>query len=438
MPAVPLFCVAGNPLGSLMVSAGGAELKIKRLDLSGVKLHSLDPRLLTALPHLHSLNLSRAGLQHLQWTPSQVSGAALRELDLRAGVTEELPRGVLRGFPHLQLVFADTFHWCCPSQLPPSFDLNHCHVTRDDVSSCDDLLGSVTYRATVASLATLALLGNVVSLTVRVCVGRSWRLSSGGVVLTHLSVADLGTGLYLAILGLADRLLTGQYVWQDVAWRRGAVCQLAGVLALSCRHAATFFTAVLTLHRCLQRYPALTPRLTLVKVKVVCVMVWASSLLLTTVPLMAGWRVYGQQALCLPLPHNPPTPTPSTESQYTYGVMVLLQLIVLALSCVCAAACAACSRVSRLKLVSNTHCPKDDQFLLLGSLSCGLLYTLACVVPTDRNSEGQAAAHTALVFFGAVASGAVDPYLHLYGVRAERRERIKEERLMKIIGRARL
>ena len=438
MPQLTVLFLAGNPLTSVFFLPSASSFKmqnVRTLDLSRVESPLVVPSLFLAFPTVHTLNLSHCGLDLLQWNSSDLLASSLQGLDLRGSTITEFPRDSLRGFLRLQLLWTDNFKLCCPSVLPVGFDLNRCHATPDDVSSCDNLLGSVTYRATVAVLATLSLLGNVVSLTVRVCVRSTWRLSSSGVVLTHLSVADLGMGLYLATLGLADRLLAGHYVWQDVAWRRGAVCQLAGVLATSCRHAATFFITILSLDCCLPRCRTLVPRLTPAKVRVMCVVVWATSCLLASVPLMSRRVFFGQQALCVPLP---PVREDSLESSYVYGVMVLVTLVMFAFCSVCHVVSGVLSKAKTHKVINKNACTDDSQFVQLGSLASGFLYTVACLAPPDSHAGSQKAAHTALVYFGFLVSCATNPYLHLYGVRAERSKRIKEERLMRIVNRARV
>ena len=438
MPRLTVVFLAGNPLTSVFEVSAGYNTQFRRihmLDLSRVDLYTFDPSLFTVFPELHTLNLSHSGVDLLHWNSSQMSVASLQELDLRGNVIAEFSRDVLRGCVQLQLLLTDNFKLCCPSVLPPAFDLNHCHARQDDVSSCDDLLGSVTYRGTVGVLAVLALLGNVASLTMRVCVRSTWRLSSGDVVLTHLSVADLGMGLYLATLGLADHLLAGNYVWQDNTWRRGTVCQLAGVLALSCRHAATFFITLLSLDRCLHGCRSLVFHLMPSKVKIICVVVWASGLVLTVVPLMSEWRFFGQQALCVPLPHKRDS---SLESHYAFGTMALLHLVMFVVSSVCEVVHGACSRVTKCSVMYKDTCVNVSQFLMFGSLVSGFVYTIVCLVPTYSHTDRQKATHTALVYFGSVVSCAMNPYLHLYGVRVQRAKRIKEERLMRIAKRARV
>ena len=436
MPQLTDLFLAGNPLISVFTVSFSSSFRsqtMRTVDLSRVKQPFVVPSLFEVFPSLHALNLSYSGMGLLQWNSSDLLEPSLRELDLRGGVITELPKHLLRGFSDLELLFTDSFKLCCPIVLPPGFDLNRCHTTPDDVASCDNLLGSFRYRVTVAVLAALSLLGNVVSLTVRVCRGSTWRVSNGGVVLTHLSVSDLGMGLYLATLGLADRLLTDHYVMQDDAWRRGVVCQMAGALALSCRLSATFFTTILSLDRLFHRFPILYQYLTPAKVRVVCMLVWATSLLLATVPIMAQWLFYGMTVMCISLPH---IKDDSVESSYAYGVMAFFGLALFTMCSVCVVACHLLNKVRISNVTKKNSCNNDIQFVQLFSLASGFLYTSACLVPTNSNNENQMAVHTALIFFGSVVSCAMNPYLHLFGVRLERSKRIKEERLLRIVKRA--
>ena len=434
MSELTVLFLAANPLTSVFefFSSSSSDLrKMSILDLSQTHIHSIHSSLFIVFPSLQTLNLSHSHVKMLLWNHSQMAVASLRALDLRGCSIADFPSGILKGVISLQLLYADNFKVCCSSVLRPGFDLNRCHTAPDDVSSCDNLLGSVTFRATVAVLATLSLLGNVVSLTVRVCVGRMWRQSSGGVVLTHLSVADLGTGLYLATLGLADHLLAGQYVWQDNAWRRGVVCHFTGVLAKSCRHAATFFISILSFNHSLHRFPTLATCLTPTKMKITCGAVWTISLFLTVVPLTLQLRLFGQQVLCAPLPHKI---NDSIEFKYLYGVIVIAHFTMFVLS----SSSQVVSILRNSNIMNRNQRPNDFRFVVLGSLASGFLYTVACLVPTDSYSDRQKAAHTAVVCFGSVVSSAINPYLYLYGVRVERSKRIKEERLLKIINRARV
>ena len=434
MPQVVVLFLADNPLTAAFTFTTrniSALHTLSILDLSYVKI-SVDTSLLGKFPKLHTLNLSHSGVELLQLNSTIADIPAIREIDLRGCATAGFPRDVLRGFVQLQLLHTDNFKLCCPSVLPPGFDLNHCYTTPDAVATCDHLLGSVVYRAMVGTLATLAMLSNVVSLTLRVWVIATWRLSSGDVVLTHLSVADLGMGLYLVTLALADRWMAGDYVWQDDSWREGAVCQWAGVLFVSCRHAATFFITILSLDRGLRHDRVSSPQVNPATVGKLCGLVWTFSLLLTAVPLMSNFRFLGQHRLCVPLLHKM---TDSLESHYTYGLLVIVHIVLFVLCCVCEMVGRVRGTAVKTRTMNTASCLNDSQFVIVGSLASGFLYTVASLVHSDNHTDEQEAMHTILVYFGFTISCATNPFLYLYGVRAERSKQIKGMRLQMIVNR---
>ena len=435
MPWLAVLFLAGNPLTSVfnVPTNTDTELrKLKVLDLSRIGTLSVDTSIFIKFRNLWILNLSHSGVELSQWNSSLEPASAIREVDLRGCPTRQFSRDSLREFHHLQILHTDSFQLCCPAVLPPGFDLYHCHTTPDEVVSCDNLLGSLSHRTMVGVLATLALLGNVASLTARVCVGATWLLSSGDVVLTNLSVADLGMGLYLVTIALVDRLLAGEYVWRDDSWRKGAVCQWAGVLYLSCRHATTFFISILCFGRLLHHFWGSTPKFNSTKAIMMCVVVWALSLLLSAVPLISRWQFFGQNALCVPFPH---TMNGSLESQYARAVLVLVHFLLFIVCSVCEVVSRVGGTVAQLRITQTTSGFSESQFAVMGSLASGFLYTTASLVPTHAHSDKQKAMLTALVYFGSMVSCATNPYLHLYGVRTERAKQIKEKRLLMIANR---
>ena len=122
MPQLKNLFLAGNNLTSVFKDASDSSTKVLRvstLDLSRVKLYSVETSLIMLFTNMHSLNLSHTHLQLLQWSSSQASVAPIQELDLRGSVVAEFPRDVLRGFSKLQHLFTDNFKLCCPSVLTP-------------------------------------------------------------------------------------------------------------------------------------------------------------------------------------------------------------------------------------------------------------------------------------------------------------------------------
>jgi hypothetical protein len=116
----------------------------------------------------------------------------------------------------------------------------------DEISSCDNLLRSNVYRASLAILSGLSLLGNVVVLTGRL-VFFERRAKNGFEILTvTLCLSDLLMGVYLAMIGVADRLYLGDYVWRDVQWRNSAACKTAGYLSMLSNQVSTTLCSMMS------------------------------------------------------------------------------------------------------------------------------------------------------------------------------------------------
>ena len=52
------------------------------------------------------------------------------------------------------------------------------------------------------------------------------------VFVVHLALADCVMGLYLAVIGVADQVFQGDYLWNDQSWRESPFCQVRRSLFL--------------------------------------------------------------------------------------------------------------------------------------------------------------------------------------------------------------
>ncbi|XP_070175951.1 uncharacterized protein [Littorina saxatilis] len=156
-----------NPL-SVLVSHGSVlrQLSLGHVDLSHVLLGSFNSSVLSGFPTVTTLNLSESDVTAItadgfQYTPS------LRVLDLRGSDVREYPRDVFLNHTHLRAIYADNYKLCCKDLLPEGFDQSNCHAPVDEISSCDDLLRSNSYRAFLWIFSVLSILGNLGSLVSR-------------------------------------------------------------------------------------------------------------------------------------------------------------------------------------------------------------------------------------------------------------------------------
>ena len=58
-------------------------------------------------------------------------------------------------------------------------------------------------------------------------------LSRFDVLIVNLAAADFLMGVYLAVIGAADRYYHQSFLHQDQKWRASTLCTLAGVLCLT-------------------------------------------------------------------------------------------------------------------------------------------------------------------------------------------------------------
>ncbi|KAL8597223.1 hypothetical protein ACOMHN_051536 [Nucella lapillus] len=272
-----------------------------------------------AYPELRYVDASEAGFRFQK---------SLRVLDLRGCPLETFFPGVFHGLNQLEMVYADNYKLCCSADLPDGLTADQCRAPRDEISSCDALLRTDVFRVFLVFYAVLALIGNVGSFVYRVCVERSAVKLGYEVFVTHLSMADFLMGVYLAIIGIADRVYYGNYRWNDLVWKHSVACKLAGFLSLLSSEVSAFLISLITLERLLViGFPHKSLRFNRLSAHAASLAVWLVGLLLALVPLLpfeSSWEFYSQSGICIPLPI---TRKKFGGSDYAFGVMIILNFL---------------------------------------------------------------------------------------------------------------
>jgi hypothetical protein len=161
----------------------------------------------------------------------------------------------------LRALYVSSLQLCCAQVLPDGVtDSGVCQGGNNVVSSSDHLLRSVTLRAVLAVYSVLGVAGGGVSLLLRVGVFQQRHDLTQHVLLTHLTVADVMMGLYVAIVSTSGRVYLGGYLWVDEVWRDSAVCALCGVLSVLAFLASSFFTFIITIHSLVSLFSETTSR----------------------------------------------------------------------------------------------------------------------------------------------------------------------------------
>jgi hypothetical protein len=257
-------------------------------------MEMLNVSLLSGFPGLQKLNVSGSGAVSVS-DEGFASLQELRVLDVTGCPLTTFPTAMLRALPDLQLVVAYNFKLCCPASLPDGFNTANCLAPADEISSCEALLRSNFYRVVLCVYSGLALLGNLLTFGYRLY-SRSGPSSGYVVFVAHLCVADLLMGVYLAVIGVVDRMYQGNYLWKDGEWKSSHACLTAGFLSLLSCEVSAFVVCLITLDRFLVlRFPFNTVRFRPVSAQVACCLAWCVGIGLAAVPLLpatAHWRYY--------------------------------------------------------------------------------------------------------------------------------------------------
>ncbi|KAL8610881.1 hypothetical protein ACOMHN_056736 [Nucella lapillus] len=326
---------------------------LRRLSLAFNKLLSLQAMDFSNLtfPYLHFLDLSGGStteitntsflpfpnVQHLKFYKSKLRRVLepgfnrlhkLQILDVSECPETEFYGEMFKGLSRLRTIYASKFQMCCPAVLPENFDPDHCHAPSDDVSSCEALLRADVFRAFLVMYALFALLGNFVSFVYRVFGKGVTKQLGFDIFVTHLCVADFLMGVYLAIVGIADRIYYGTYEWNSSQWKQSVACQIAGFLSLLSSEVSAFLICFITLERFLLiRFPHRNLRFTPKSALIACIVGWVVGVLFAATPFFPfspPWDFYGQTGICIPLPI---TRKVFPGSEYSFYLMIVCNFV---------------------------------------------------------------------------------------------------------------
>ena len=442
LPNLQVLLLAGNPLASVGVFSDATPSLVVRslqvLDLSATHLREVTPTMLTAFPRLRSLNLSHSGVDHVL-KGGLHAVKKLRVLDLRGCPLTQFPGDVFQGMEQLQAVYTDNYKVCCPATLPAGFNLNNCLAPFDEVSSCDALLRSDAYRVVLSAFSALALVGNVGGALVRAFVFTSSSKSGFAVMVTHLSVSDFLMGVYLAIVGVADRVYLGSYLWQDTAWRRSAACKAAGFLSLLSSEVSAFLVYLITLDRFLAlRFPFSRLRFSRKSSSVACCLTWVGGGLLAAVPLLPSnhhWQFYSQTGICIPLPV---TRNDFAGYSYAFGVMIVFNFVLFLLIASGQAVIFASIRANSMAATDTTG--KSKELKVARRLITVAVTDFACWFPiatlgllASRGVPIPGEVNVAMAIIVLPLNSALNPFLYNINMVLEKRKRAQEQKLLKVL-----
>ena len=230
LKALQVLRIGWNPIQMSQLSflLKKFHLNIITLDISGLNVSKewLSKFLETSNTNLQTLNLSHISLTQL---PPFGKLSSLRVLDLRGNAIQVLPKDVFTGLNKLSELYSDNPKLCCPQLLPDH--PKDCFTIPDEISSCENLLRSNIYRIFTWLFSLVSILGNASSFVSRsLGYSKSNRKTGFSLLVLNLCLSDLLMGVYLAIIGVADQMFDGSYLWKDIQWRRSIPCTVRVLL----------------------------------------------------------------------------------------------------------------------------------------------------------------------------------------------------------------
>ena len=335
MPFLRVLKIRQNPFDTLSNDLSTINSKLNIL----VSIHHLDIsdvymaenswtdilfRSSVIFPNIKTLILTNTSIRDVQETGFKVF-TRLQQLDITQTSVVYFDKYVFQSMKELREIHTDNYKLCCKEVLPDNFNPAHCHAPEHALSSCTALLHDVTYRAALSVLASIVLVGNTASFLYRTFLAPSSNRSSFGLLVTSLCLSDLLMGVFLAIIGVVDRVFLGSYIWQDVAWTQSSLCTMAGAIAFASCEISSLIICLITLDRLLVLCFPFKFRLhfTYTSSLIMTILAWVIGVGLAVVPTFFHQdnRVYGQSGLCVPLPITGRTHT------YTFAVIIVLNCV---------------------------------------------------------------------------------------------------------------
>ncbi|KAL8617267.1 hypothetical protein ACOMHN_067704 [Nucella lapillus] len=429
--------LSNNPLTSLHtgLSSVSEHSTLTALDLSFTTLTVLETRAFVLFPGIKELNLTSTSIQTISPGVFQLT-LHLTGLFMDGSPIEQFPSDIFRDLTSLRFISTQNYKLCCAEILPYNLDQSKCIAPQDEISSCEDLLQSWTYRGFLGLIACLSLIGNAACCCARLF-ARSLASSSGfSVFVTNLTMADFLMGVYIAIIGVADEQFRGQYLHNDDAWKNSATCKLAGFLSLLSSEVSALIIWFITLDRFIVlRFPFSAMKFDRTSAAVACLFTWLAGFVLAVLPLLpvtSHWEFYSQTGICIPLPV---TRREFKGRIYSFSVLIVLNFIVFLFISAGQAFIYWSIQENAMK-TDSTKASRDmtiarrlvtiavTDFMCWFPIGvCGMLALAGIPIPGEVN--------VALAVFVLPLNSAVNPFMYTFNTLAEKRRKTNEAKLLK-------
>ena len=289
-------------------------------------LQLLTENTFAGLKRLKTLNLTENKIQMVE-DRSFAGLTNLKSLDIRGNKIVKFQKNIFEGPTNLKKLYSDAFVFCC--LRPDSVQEEDCLPARDEFSSCSDMMRNDILRTCLWIIGICGLFGNFFVLAYRIFYYRKSLSKSYGIFITSLGTSDCLMGIYMLTIASADVMFRGNYVWNDLSWRYGVSCKIAGILSTVSSECSVVFLFLITIDRFIAvKYPFGEIRFGKKSAIRISVFVFVTSFILAVVPLLPGsyfdGSFYSRSAVCLALPLTRDKPN---GWEYSFGIFIVFNFI---------------------------------------------------------------------------------------------------------------
>ena len=385
----------------------------------------------SAFPNIEHVNISHNPIIRFE-TNVFKSSRDIRLLDAQNCPIVYFPPRIFAELHKLHTVFADNYKLCCSANLPDNFNVNNCHAPEDEISSCNALLRADVFRIFLSLYALCSLMGNALSVIFRLFLAKG-KQSSFKIFIINLCLSDFIMGIYLSVIGLADRVYMDNYLWEEINWRHSLPCQLAGFLSLLSSETSAIIICLVTLDRFLViRFPFSNVRFGPTSATVACIITWCTGCILAVVPLLhRNWAFYSQTGICIPLPT---TQIEFAGRDYIFGVVIVFNFALFLI--IASGQTAIYLSILANQMTAGSSTKKSQDVKVARHLITVAVSDFLCWFPIGLlgllASEGVAIPGVINVILAIIVlplNAALNPFLYNLNVILDKRNKAKEKRL---------
>ena len=251
-------------------------------------------------------------------------------------------------------------------------------------------------------------------------------------------------GAYLAVIGAADQVFQGTYLWKDRDWKQSVACKMAGFLSLLSSEVSAFIICLITLDRFLVlRFPFSQRHFKRHTALMASAMAFFFGFLIALVPLlpaMSYWEFYGQTGICIPLPI---TRKAFPGQGYSFGIMIVLNFILFLVIAVGQLVIFWSIRANTMNRSNSTSASRD--LAIAQRLAIIVVSDFLCWFPigvlgllASRGMPIPGEVSVGMAIFVLPLNSALNPFLYtVNAVLAKRRERQHKEMMKAVESRIR-